>query len=133
MGHKVEVVFAKIVAIPPDLSVYPHRSIWANTVEQGMNSLMKLLTNASLRLGRHSCIPKNFVSLGYDISQAIPNFHSAIRQPGLVNTCPDLPKNLNENGLFGYQECAEKFMSEANQMDYGSEPHCVIEVSLVND
>ncbi len=66
--------------------------------------------------------------LGYDVSLPFPSFHSAIFQPGLDKASISLSATLNDNGLIGDAEVAALVCGQANLMDYGPRPFCVLGV-----
>lgn len=127
-GIKSEVIYAEISAIPQDLSQYPHGELWAKGLKEGMGFIKRRLENIpGLALTQR---PPSLAWLGYDVAHPTPWFHSAIVQPGLHHICPTLPTDLNQNGLLPNLGIAEHFMEEANKMDYGTEPFCVVAVFL---
>jgi hypothetical protein len=65
--------------------------------------------------------------IGLDVSFPIPDFHSALFQPGLIRH-DALTASLNEAGLIGDIEVAAEVMGEANATGYGLSVFAVIEV-----
>lgn len=58
------------------------------------------------------------MDLGWDV--AVPDFHSAIFQPGPVDHDADLAEHLNDAGLLADLSYAERLMEKANGTGYGS-------------
>ncbi len=120
-GITLEVIYGEIVVIPSNLDKYPHGALWS----ENLNSALVHRHDSHDSLGSR---PGNIDFLGFDISHPVPTFHSAISQPGLNDNCPNLPEHLNKNGLFDTLEEALPFLSEANSLDYGLLPFCILGV-----
>lgn len=123
-GYRFELVYAQILEIPSHLERYPHGELWLRDMELAAGHLVRVheqITHAA----------RNLDVLGIDISHPTITFHSAIFQPGLHRRVPDLPRYLNERGLFPDIVAARPFVSEANAMDYGAFPFCSIKISQV--
>jgi hypothetical protein len=65
--------------------------------------------------------------MGLDVSLPMPDFHSALFQPGLIRH-DALTASLNEAGLLGDVEVAAEVMGEANATGYGLSVFAVIGV-----
>lgn len=116
----LELIYADIVSIP-DSRDLPHGALWSDT----LRDLLLEWTSTHEQL---SGPPDEATFLGFDLSHPIPSFHSAIFQPGLHETQPNLPRYLNEQGLFDDFDSAKRFLGAANEMDYGLMPFCVLRV-----
>ncbi len=118
-GIEFEVVYGEIVTIPQNLYQYPHGTLWTEFLLEQLPRIRRIHQNFAAR-------PQGIRWLGYDISHPIDSFHSAIFQPGLHETCPGLPDDLNRAGLFDDLNAASRYLHAANEMDYGPLPFCVL-------
>jgi hypothetical protein len=64
--------------------------------------------------------------LGYDITGAIPNSHTALFYKRIVEGFPEFRRALNENGLAREASAARSLMKLANEGE--RLPHCVVGV-----
>jgi hypothetical protein len=118
-GIRLEVVYGELLLIPTNLANYPRGRLWAE-------ELLRILQQEQPIHSKFEDRPKNLCLLGLDISQLFESFHSVIVQPGLDRTCPHLSQHLNSHGLFDDLDTAAEFLHEANKMDYGPLPFCVL-------
>ncbi len=123
-GYDFELIFAKLLEIPPRIEEYPHGQLWLEDLDLAADRLVRIHE----RIGHD---PTNVMVLGVDISHPTVEFHSAIFQPGFHRRVPDLPRYLNDYGLLPSIEVARPLVDEANAMDYGAFPFCAIEISHV--
>jgi hypothetical protein len=121
IGLKLEVVYSEIILIPNDLQRYRHGGLWS----ENFNAMLPLLNWMHDAIGER---PDAFRLLGYDLSQLMASFHSAIFQPGLHNNTSKLDEQLNGEGLFDDLDTASRFLCSANEMDYGTLPFLVMGV-----
>ncbi len=120
-GMEFEIIYTQIERSPDNISSYPRGELWEKEQKKDIalyEPIQSMLSGP----------PKNSNFLGYDVAALYDGFHSAIYQPGLNETAPDLPRYLNKWGLFDDIDTAMKFMHKANLMDYGSLPFCVLGV-----
>ncbi len=118
-GIDLDLIYAEISMVPHELDQYPSGKIWARELARVLSVIRKVHD----RLGKR---PDGVQLLGYDISHPVPSFHSAIFQPGLHERRPCIPEYLNSAGLLEDIDLALRFLSAANEMDYGSLPFCVV-------
>jgi hypothetical protein len=123
-GVRFDLVYAEIVLVPNDLARYKRGALWKRELR---NSLEQWISQVPSDTPSH----EDFALLGYDISHPFPTFHSAINQPGLGDREPSLRNMLNRNGLLDEMSPAADLMAEANELDYGPLPFCVISVWAV--
>ena len=116
---ELEVVYSEIVMIPENLERYPQGEYWA----ERFASILPIFEQTHERLKQR---PDNLRFLGFDVTTLHSIFHSVIYQPGLHETCPDLPNYLNDAGLFADLDTASRFLNAANEMDYA--PFLVVSV-----
>jgi hypothetical protein len=117
-GINFEIVYSEILRIP-NFDGCPHKSLWSE-------NLTSVLSHRQAVHERLVCRPENIEFLGFDISHPVPTFHSAILQPGLDSRHPSLPQRLNTHGLLDTIEEALDLAAEANSLDYGMLPFCVL-------
>ena len=118
---EVELIYVELSVIPKGLEEYPHGVLWAEELERALAYIQKVGRPLKER-------PQEAHSLGYDLAHPIRSFHSAIFQPGLHKTCPLLPQMLNKYGLFFDLATAMTVLDQANALDYGGLPFCILEV-----
>jgi hypothetical protein len=121
-GITLEVIYGEIVEIP-NVDKYPHSALWSENLESALLHRYDI----HQRIGSR---PDNIEFLGFDISHPVPTFHSAILQPGLNSKCLHLPHQLNSNGLFNTFEDAVPVLDDANSLDYGLLPFCILGIWL---
>lgn len=121
LGQRVEldIVYSEIAFIPGDLEAYPRGSLWLDNLTFVLSQIQGVHNRLLKR-------PDNLQLLGFDISLPVPSFHSAIYQPGLHRRHARLPDYLNRFGLFADLNTALRFLSMANEMDYGALPFCIL-------
>jgi hypothetical protein len=120
LGADVEVVFAEAV-----VPAIPEQSrLTEADVSQRSRSLEWLRVRAS-EIGAR---PPEFTQLGIDVSSAIPDFHSAIFQPGPVPHDADLVVKLNEHGLLSDAQYAESLADDANETGYLSGLFALVQI-----
>jgi hypothetical protein len=110
VGASVEVLFAEVAILPSDATRPASGPIDA----QRQRSVDWLKA-------RCAGIPvpdPDFSMIGLDVSSPIPDFHSAIFQPGIMRQ-DSLAASLNEAGLVGDIDVAAQVMGEANASGYG--------------
>ena len=117
-GFSVEVILAELIptddlkGLPPEL-----RSLYRNL------------------LGRWVVGTPNFRGatrpLGIDVTYPFPTFHSAIRQPTLSNTAPELIDELNGFGLFSDLDVAQHVADRGNRRDTSWRPICPVKISSI--
>lgn len=117
-GLNFEIVYSEIVEIP-NFEGSPHEGLWS----ENLKTVLMHRQAVHDRLGSR---PENIEFLGFDISHPVPTFHSAILQPGLDRKHPSLPQELNSHGLVDTIETASDLAMEANTLDYGLLPFCVL-------
>lgn len=117
VGANLDVIFADVASLagqPPNAS--------EAVVAQRVRSLEWLRT-------RSAEIPapdRRLQPIGFDVSTPIPNFHSAIVQPGLIRQDSALAATLNDSGLFDDFDTALGAAADANNSGYGLTLFCVI-------
>jgi hypothetical protein len=119
VGVTVEVLFAEVAIQPRDAT-------------PPVSGPVDAQRQRSLDLLRARCagIPSpdpDFSTIGLDVSLPMPDFHSALFQPGLIRH-DVLTASLNEAGLLGDIEVAGEVMGEANATGYGLSLFAVIGV-----
>lgn len=117
-GIDFEIVYSEIVEVP-NLGGYPNESLWS----ENLKTVLGHRQDVHDRLGSR---PENIEFFGFDISHPVPTFHSAILQPGLDRKHPSLAQELNTHGLVDTIEAASDLAMDANSLDYGPLPFCVL-------
>jgi len=120
-GIRFEVIYGEIVFVPENLEQYALGDRWMS----GLNEALRRWHQTLPQSWRN---PTDLAFLGVDISHPFPTFHSAIYQPGLHESRPDLIPELNRSGLFGDIGAALPFLECGNRMGYGALPFCLVEV-----
>jgi hypothetical protein len=119
VGAPVEALFAEVAILPSEA-----RSPMPGSVDaQRRPSLDWLRTRCAGIPGPD----RDLSMIGLDVSVPLPDFHSAIFQPGLVRK-DSLVASLNEAVLIGDIEVAAEVMGEANASGYGLSLFAVIGV-----
>jgi hypothetical protein len=117
VGAKVDVIFADVESLPDEP---PNAS--ERVLAQRFRSL-EWLRNRSAEIP----VPdRRLQPIGFDVSTPVPNFHSAIAQPGLIRQDSALAANLNDSGLFDDFDTALGAAAQANNSGYGLALFCVI-------
>ncbi|MBN1771211.1 MAG: hypothetical protein JXB32_08130 [Deltaproteobacteria bacterium] len=119
-GITLEVIYADVVHIPRDLSQYPKEDVRTRSLQGCVPTWVRMHRPPTER-------PEGLKSLGFDLSDPIPTFHSALYQPGLSRVAPSVRGDLNAAGLFADLGDALRWLPVALSLDYGV-PFCVIEV-----
>jgi hypothetical protein len=117
-GTILEVAYAEILAVPMDLGLYAHGSLWAESLKTALEQL-------TVRKERFLTRPHGLSLLGFDISSPEESFHSAIFHPGLPDLCPELRGELNASGLLDDWDTTARFLQRALAMDYGVSPFSI--------
>jgi hypothetical protein len=110
LGADIEVVFVE--AVVPEI---PEQS---GPTEADVSQRSRSLEWLKARASGIGAPPPEFTHLGIDVSSPIPDFHSAIFQPGPVPHDADLVVNLNEHGLLFDASYAERLADDANKTGY---------------
>jgi hypothetical protein len=112
IGIVSEIIFAEIVEFPE----------WQKLVN-GETLRANLVLALQFRMPIHRRIesrPADAELLGYDVSDPMPTFHSAIFQPWLQQPLKsEVPMYLNENGLFRNVSSARDLLQVANEAGNG--------------
>jgi hypothetical protein len=125
-GTSLEVIYAEILAVPMDLDLYPHGSLWGASLKTALEQL-------TTRKERFWTRPSGLSSLGFDISSPEESFHSALFHPGLPDRCPELRDSLNATGLVDDWDMTARFLQRALAMDYGISPFCILGIWSVSN
>lgn len=108
-GAETEILYAEAIIVPPLASV-------------ASENLEKDHERSLAWLDSHSAgvppVPSGFAELGHDVCTPIPDYHSAIVQPGLIPHDSALAESLNEAGLIDESAAASEFMHMANSAKY---------------
>lgn len=124
-GITLETVYGEITRIPDNLDQYPHGALWLENLVDVLSHWRNIQDILPER-------PENVLFLGFDVSHPVPDFHSAIFQPGLSRIYPRLSEHLNRDGLFDESSEALSAVELANSLDYGGLPFCMIGVWQVS-
>jgi hypothetical protein len=119
----LEVVHVRIAGIPSDDELAGKPS-WHRDLSESLQWY-------ACRTEPISKVPPAARSLGFDIAWSGPSFHSAIYQPGLDQSVPNLFRELNEFGLFGSIAQAGPQFEEAVGVLGGGICFCLLEVTGV--
>jgi len=125
-GTKLEIIYAEILAVPLDLVLYPHGSLWAVSLKTAREQL-------TTRKEKFLTLPDGLSLLGFDISTPEESFHSAIFHPGLPELCPGLRDSLNSSGLLDDWDTTARFLQRALAMDYGVSPFSILGIWSASD
>jgi hypothetical protein len=117
-GEPAEVVYVDVMA-PPSLT-----SPRVSFDRQRDESLSWLVD----RFAGVQAPSRDMVTLGLDVATAIPAFHSALRQPGLVEKDDRFRASLNESGLVANLDYAIELMNQANSSGYLLSTFAVLEI-----
>jgi|HubBroStandDraft_5_1064220.scaffolds.fasta_scaffold260946_1 hypothetical protein len=114
-GEPAEIVYVDLVVGPPRLMNLP---------DERRNSFRWLET----RCAGIGLRPPSFVRLGLDVAVPVPDYHSALRQPGLIHDRGRLHGGTNDWGLLDNLDVATAIMREANSTGYLLSMFSVLEV-----
>jgi hypothetical protein len=117
-GLANDVLFAELFELPNELD-NTHAALWLASLAKAIEYLA----------GRRSAVLRapNLQHLGFDLCHPHGN-HSAIFQPGLSGMAPGLRSALNEACLFDSIDSARYYLPQANALDYGALPFCIVKV-----
>lgn len=110
VGTRTEVIYAEAMVVAP-------------TTSPGLSGSLAMQHDRNLawldaRSSSVPAAPPGFDKLGYDVCSPIPDYHSAIFQPGLIPKDAALAGQLNDAGLIRTEDAALGFMRTANTADY---------------
>lgn len=120
-GVEVEVIYAEVHAIPADFTTIGRDKVTISDIQ-------KTLERVEVLRSRLESVPANPKLLGYDLSYPLPTFHSAIYQPGLHESHPELIDHLNGEGLFENLSALSPYLEIANDMPHSWVPFCALAI-----
>lgn len=126
IGVSTEVIYAEITAWPQPLGHYKASFLWEDSLRTAMPALKlthALVSRPSQRLS----------FLGYDISDPVPYFHSAIRNDNLDKIELRRSNVLNQHDLIRERGDALRLLEFVNAENSRVLPFCIISVWHVRE
>lgn len=121
LGVEAEIIYVEVLAVPKDITAHELSHEWMQRLTEDFSQWAVVHEKLTRR-------PTRLQKLGIDVSYPVPSFHSAIYQPGLEKTVPNLPDYLNEFGLVDELDTALALAERANQLESPWRPFCAIGV-----